>query len=355
MRGRVLSVQSHVVYGYVGNKAATFPLQLLAYDVDAINTVNYTNHAAYPITGGTKSSAAEINQLIAMLRQNELLKPHRLITGYTPTADPLSAIKDLATALKADIPDLIYLLDPVMGDSGSLYVSEDLVPVYRSMLPLATIITPNRFELEILSQIKITDLPSLRHALNVVHTQYNVPNIVLTSILLDSWLLPHLPPTLRPEELSPSTTSDPSHILCLTSQRNPSTDPNNSPISTIYARTVPLIPGYFSGVGDLFSALLLGYYQPSSPTPLQSAATHALSVTHAVLAFTYTRTLSLPKDEQYPTDDESDAKEPLRKARRARGRELALIQAQDLLRHGIAHPSVPEYPLELWSDFWSAA
>jgi pyridoxine kinase len=95
-----------------------------------------------------------------------LLSPRRLLTGYIPNAAALQVIKNLAHKLKSDNPYLIYLLDrkfletsppsifiynlntAVLGDSGKLYVSQDVIPMYKDMLSFATIITPNWFEVE---------------------------------------------------------------------------------------------------------------------------------------------------------------------------------------------------------------
>jgi len=359
-----LSIQSHVVHGYVGGKAAVFPLQLLGYDVDVVNTVNYSNHSGYGRIGGTKSTADDLNRIFDVMSQNELLRPDRLLTGYIPGAGPLSAVADLARKLKSQNPHLIYLLDPVMGDAGSLYVASDVIPVYRSMLPLASIITPNWFEVETLTQVPIVDFPSLKRALEILHIDYQVPNVVISSIPLYPWLLPILP-----SAIIPSDSSTP-HLLCVSSQVTG--DKNSDHISAVSAACVPQIPGYFSGVGDLFSALLLGHYNPKIPhenavaqndgsaltndhslgakDPLRSATSFALSVTHAILSFTHARTLSLPDDERPPTDDELDAAEPLRLTRRMRGRELALVQARHLITD---KDSVPRYEVHPWTDFWS--
>ncbi|KAF8623154.1 hypothetical protein AX17_007542 [Amanita inopinata Kibby_2008] len=369
---RVLSIQSHVAYGYVGGKAAVFPLQLLGYDVDVVNTVNYSNHAGYGRAGGWNASVQELKNIFEAMKMNELLRPECLLTGYIPGADPLTVIAQLARQLKSENPDLIYLLDPVLGDSGRLYVTSDVVPVYRAMLPLATIITPNWFEVETLTQIPLVDFPSLQRALKILHIQFNVPNVVISSIPLHSWLFSLLPVSIRPPRDLPH-----SYLLCLASHRSlppptattsadvlphPSPDDIDNSISTVSAQTVPLITGYFSGVGDLFSALLLGHFHPLSSHPsssfpnpnsnglnaLASATSHALSITHAILAFTQARTLSLPPPDRTSTDDEADASEPLRRTRRMRGRELALIQAQ----HLIDKDNVPPHTLVPWTDFW---
>ncbi|KAF8159288.1 Ribokinase-like protein [Crassisporium funariophilum] len=366
---RVLSIQSHVVFGYVGGKAAVFPLQCLGYDVDVVNTVNFSNHAGYGRSGGSKTTAKEMEAIFESMEGNELMMPTRLLTGYIPGAEALSAVEKLVKRLKETKDELIYLLDPVMGDAGRLYVAPDVIPVYQRMLPLATIITPNWFEVEILTNTKLTDLPSLQRALRILHTEHRVPNVVISSIPLKPWLAALLPPSISllhsrtttsgaapptPSPSEPSSSSrnsecgevpvladdDTSYLLCLCSSASVSTDATETP-STVHVQIVPLIPGYFSGVGDLFSALLLAHYPAQSPrsssrsttTAALPAATHlSLQKTHAILRLTHAHTLTLPACDRQPSDDELDAEEPLRKTRRMRGRELRLVQGQDILR-----------------------
>ncbi|EGN96899.1 hypothetical protein SERLA73DRAFT_111680 [Serpula lacrymans var. lacrymans S7.3] len=347
---RILSIQSHVAFGYVGGKAAVFPLQCLGYDVDAVNTVNFSNHAGYGRFGGSKTTADELSAMFESMEQNGLLLPSRLLTGYIPEAKALTAVSELATKLKRDSPDIIYLLDPVIGDSGRMYVSSDVVPVYRSMLPLASVITPNWFEVEVLTGVELHDLPSLQRALRILHQDYHVPHVVISSIPLKQWLLDVLPPNIKP---SPSATEDSEFLLCISS----SADGNGSQnLSTVHARSVPLIPGYFSGVGDLFSALLLGHFHPKQDPPsphdttLSYAASSALTKTHSILQITHEYALLLPEDERTPTDEEKDKAEPVRKFRRMRGRELRLIQGQDILRSTAIDELKQMKP---WVDFWS--
>jgi len=235
-----------------------------------------------------------------------------------------------------------------MGDSGELYVSPDVVPVYREMLRLATIITPNWFEVELLTEVKLENMASLHRALEILHGQYEVPHVVISSIPLASWLSSCLPPSVQP-------TSDDPHLLCITSSR-PTTAASSS--STIYVQSVPLIPGYFSGVGDLFSALVLAHFRPqgkltnASTTPLSEAASQALTKTHAILQITHGLSLALPEAERERSDDELDEKVPLRRARRTRGRELALIRGQDVIRgNGIRQFR----SMVAWEGFWNKA
>ncbi|PPQ70846.1 hypothetical protein CVT24_001053 [Panaeolus cyanescens] len=359
---RILSIQSHVVFGYVGGKAAVFPLQLLGYDVDVVNTVNFSNHSGYGRSGGSKTTAEELNAMFEIMENNELLVPTRLLTGYIPGSEALRAVEKLAIKLKHTRPSMIYLLDPVMGDAGRLYVAPDVVPVYREMLPLATIITPNWYEAELLSQVELKDMASLRRALSILHQQYHVPNVVISSIPLTPWLVNALPKAIRPENFDSSK-----YLLCISSSTSAQalshthllahSPENGAAMSTVHAQCVPLIPGYFSGVGDLFSALLLGHFHPTdtpdnlNATTLSSAVSQALTKTHAVLLLTQGQAQNLPEEERLPTDDELDKSIPLRKTRRARGRELALVRGQDLIRgHGITH--VRE--MMLWEGFWNS-
>ncbi|KAK7031489.1 phos-pyr-kin domain-containing protein [Favolaschia claudopus] len=345
---RVLSIQSHVVFGYVGGKAAVFPLQCLGYDVDVVNTVNFSNHSGYGRFGGTRTTATELSEIFQGLERNELLLPDRLLTGYIPGAEGLQVVADLVTKLKSERPNLIYLLDPVMGDAGRLYVAPDVIPVYRRMLPLSTIITPNWFEVETLTDVKLTDIPSLRRAFHILHQQYGVPNVVISSIPLAPWLRSKLPASI----ISTLNDDPADYLLCISSSASTNaTDTANLLESAVHAQIVPLLPGYFSGVGDLFSALLLAHFNPKDAEGVSRAASQALSKTHAMLQLTHTHAETLPEDERTQTDDEKDGLDPLRKVKRMRGRELRLVQGQDILRGTELKEFREMVP---WTGFWEA-
>ncbi|KAI9507672.1 Ribokinase-like protein [Russula earlei] len=383
-RGRVLSIQSHVAYGYVGGKAATFPLQLLGYDVDGVNTVEFSNHSGYHRVGGTKATAEELERMFSVMEQNGLLRPKRVLTGFIFGAEALAVVAHTVSRLLRHDPQIVYLLDPVIGDAGSLYVSPDVIPVYRSLLPKASVITPNWFEVEVLTETKIEDAASLREALTILHETHSVPNVVISSIPMEQWLRDMTPPHIR----SAVRDSERS-LLCLASVRRtadrgggsaPSRSPAPAP-STVHAACVPFIPGYFSGVGDLFSALVLGHYRTSpsgSASPPNGAVDHtvadsdgdddddddddgrvspslphavslALTKTHAILRLTERYAYTLPPDERTATDDELDRKNPERRVRRMRGRELRLVQGRKILS-GEATGELRL--LREWEDFW---
>ncbi|KAH9893572.1 Ribokinase-like protein [Cubamyces lactineus] len=354
-KGRILSIQSHVAYGYVGGKAAVFPLQCLGYDVDVRLLVEIAQPTSgYGRFGGPRATAAELEQIIGVMEQNGLLQQDRLLTGYIPGAEATAAVTALAKKLRERNPELIYLLDPVLGDSGRLYVAPEVVPIYQAALPLATIITPNWFEVEVLTGIKITDAASLRRALQTLHETYRVPNVVISSIPLRPWLTELLPPNLRP----PADAADADYLACIASSRANGTS-SAIDSTAVYAKTFPCLPGYFSGVGDLFSALVLAHFDASGESegraegesPLSHAASQAVSKTHAILLLTHEAALELPEDERQATDEELDAREPMRKIKRMRGRELRLIQGQDIIR---GTQPIEYRQLERWGDFWAA-
>lgn len=195
--------------------------------------------------------------------------------------------------------------------------------------------------------MQLVDIRSLGQSLKILHETYHVPNVVISSIPLKQWLIDALPAHMRP--------TDNDYLLCICSSTVDLKGVEG--LSTVHAQYVPLIPGYFSGVGDLFSALLLGHFETNSCLPsdgethLSYATSMALTKTHAVLESTYQYTLTLPEDERQLTDAEKDAADPVRKLRRMRGRELRLVQAegQQIIR---SVDDINIRRMEPWIDFW---
>ena len=109
---RVLSVQSHVVSGYVGNKCAALPLQLLGFDVDAVMSCQLSNHTGYPSFRGKAFDGAHLDELVAGLAANGLVRHTHLLTGYIGTASMLEAVAGAARALRAANPELTYGAPP---------------------------------------------------------------------------------------------------------------------------------------------------------------------------------------------------------------------------------------------------
>jgi len=224
-----------------------------------------------------------------------------------------------------------------MGDAGKLYVSEDVIPAYREILSLATIITPNYFEVEVLTKIQIDSVQSLQNALRVLHLEYKVPHVVISSINLTGSFAESLPTWLRPNTSGKGGGESPPSgepLLCIASSKS-GEDPDRP--SVVHALHLPRIPGYFSGVGDLFSALVLAHFDrsttstESSQTTLSFAVSRACQTTHALLLRTHRYSMTLPAEDRTVSDEELDAKDPDRKVRRMKGRELRLVKERDLI------------------------
>jgi pyridoxine kinase len=180
-----------------------------------------------------------------------------------------------------------------------------------------------------------------------MHEKFHVANVVISSMPLHPCLLDSLPSQIRPLQ-----DVDQDFLVCLSSATS---GQQSSGPSTVHIAFIPLIPGYFSGVGDLFSALVLGHFQPSddvlvpSQTTLSLATSIALTKTHAVLSRTYSYSQSLPESERQYTDEEKDNDDPTRRYRRMKGRELRLVQCQDILRDAETGNKIR---MELWDNFW---
>ncbi|KAI8339332.1 Ribokinase-like protein [Chlamydoabsidia padenii] len=244
---RVLSIQSHMVSGYCGNKAATFPLQTLGYDVDILNTVQFSNHTGYSSWTGSRLSDSDVQELFDGMDKNGLMDQYtHVLTGYIGNFDILRTIEKKVKQLKVKSPHLIYVCDPVMGDGGHLYVAPEIVPLYRDVLSVADVITPNQFEAEVLSDMKITSLHTAKVALKQIH-DFGVDRIVITSLAL--------PRSNVPDSISLPSSDHHEQLYCMTSQRHPDGTLQQHLIS------FPTFEGYFTGTGDLFSALTVARLQ----------------------------------------------------------------------------------------------
>lgn len=110
------------------------------------------NHTGYKQWKGTRVSAQEITDLWNGLKQSYLDDYDMMLSGYVPGAAAVEAVGSIAKELKEKVRtkpgSFFWVLDPVMGDNGKLYVAEDVVPAYRSLIPYADLILPNQFEAE---------------------------------------------------------------------------------------------------------------------------------------------------------------------------------------------------------------
>jgi pyridoxine kinase len=147
----ILSIQSWVAYGHVGNAAAVFPLQRLGFEVWAINTVQFSNHTGYGAWRGRVFDAAHIRELVDGIAERGVLPEcDAVLSGYVGDAALGEAILGAVARVKAANPKAIYCCDPVIGDVGrGVFVRPGIPDFMRDRaLPVADILTPNHFELE---------------------------------------------------------------------------------------------------------------------------------------------------------------------------------------------------------------
>ena len=156
---RVLSIQSHVAYGHVGNSAAVFPLQRLGHEVWPVLTVNFSNHTGYGAWRGPLIAAEDVAAVITGIGERGAFEScDAVLSSYQGSPEIADVIVDAVAQVKAANPAATYTCDPVMGNATSgCFVNPAIPPKYRStVIPVADVLTPNQFELGF-----ITDRESL--------------------------------------------------------------------------------------------------------------------------------------------------------------------------------------------------
>jgi pyridoxine kinase len=167
----ILSIQSHVSYGHVGNSAAVFPLQRLGHEVWPVYTVNYSNHTGYGDWGGAPIAASEVTAIVhAMDQRGALAQVDVVLSGYQGGADIADAILATVARVKALNPNATYTCDPVMGNAKSGCFVNPAIPVLlrERVVPAADLVTPNQFELGYLADLPVSTLDQTLAAVDAV-------------------------------------------------------------------------------------------------------------------------------------------------------------------------------------------
>lgn len=246
----ILSIQSAVAYGHVGNGAAVLPLQRLGFEVWPVNTVHLGHHPGYGAFRGHVETPERLSTILdAVLERAPLASCAGLLVGYLGDA----AVADLAIAALKTIeparPDRVFLLDPVIGDDGpGVFVKPDVPVVIReTLLPRADIVTPNRFELAHLAGTEVTTLDQARQASRAL-LALGPKLVVATGLVFSDY----------PDE------------LCMLAEA----------LDQSWLIRTPRLAKPFSGTGDAFSALLLGHYLKAADlrTAFERAATAIFSL-----------------------------------------------------------------------------
>ena len=223
----ILTLQSQVVFGHVGNSAATFALQRVGCEAWAAPTVQLSNHPGYGQARGGPVEPSLIEALAAGLEAIGVLRDcDAVLTGYLPSPQTGEAALEVARRAKAS--GAIWLCDPVIGDEGRIYARPGVLELLRERAaPEADILTPNLFELETLTGVAISGLPDARNAMQAMRAQG--PGVVVcTSFDRDT----------------PAGALD---VLALDGKG-------------LWRVRAPRLDRRFEGAGDLFAALFLAAY-----------------------------------------------------------------------------------------------
>ncbi|MGO1119615.1 pyridoxal kinase PdxY [Rhodovibrionaceae bacterium A322] len=180
----ILSIQSHVAHGYVGNRPAVFALQRLGCEVWAVNTVQFSNHLGYENWAGDVMDADHLARVTqATLDHGEPRNCDAILSGFLGNHQVGESILTAVERVRKANPHALYLCDPVMGDVEEGFYASPQVREFmmNKAVPAADVVTPNLFELEHLSEVKIQ---SLDHALEGVERLLaQGPRVVLLSSL----------------------------------------------------------------------------------------------------------------------------------------------------------------------------
>jgi pyridoxine kinase len=183
----LLSIQSHVAYGHVGNAAAIFALQRIGVEVWPVHTVQFSNHTGYGRWRGRVFDGEAIGDVVQGMAELGVLGAcDGVISGYVGDPGIGRAILDAVARVRAANPAARYCCDPVIGDVGrGVFVREGVGEFMREQaVPAADIVTPNQFELEYLSGRSSTTMHQALGAIDAVHARG--PRVVLvTSVHTD--------------------------------------------------------------------------------------------------------------------------------------------------------------------------
>ena len=253
----ILSIQSTVAYGHVGNSAAAFPLQRLGIEVWPVITVHFSNHTGYGAWRGPVLPADDIAEVIEGIGERGALPGcDATLSGYMGDVSLGRVIVDAAARVKAANPGALYCCDPVMGDVGRGFFVRPGIPEFMrdAAVPAADIITPNQFELEYLTGHAVD---TLEHALTAADAARAMgPEIVLIT-------------SLQRDGAPPDTIE----LLAVSG-------------AGAWLVGTPLLPITVNGAGDMTAALFLAHYLKSgdAATALSRVAASVFAVMEATVA-----------------------------------------------------------------------
>lgn len=241
--------------------------QVLGFEVEAMNSVQLCCHTGYSVVKGQILGAADLEDLFDGLKQNGLHVDYsHILTGFVSSSSFMSALADTIRELKSANKKIQFVCDPVMGDEGKMYVPEDLLPLYRDRLILmADVLTPNQFEAELLTGLKIVDEESAIRAIDALHAKC-IPVVILTS-----------------SNLGPNVDK----LTMIASKEH------SDGAKERFKCEIDVLEAKFTGTGDLTAALLLAWLHKTDGDIEQSLA-KTMSSVQSVLMRTIAYALSSP-------------------------------------------------------------
>ncbi|GEP36198.1 pyridoxal kinase PdxY [Nocardioides szechwanensis] len=257
---QILSIQSSVAYGHVGNSAAVFPLQRLGHEVWPVITVHFSNHTGYGAWRGPLLAPDDVAEVIAGIGDRGVLgQVDAVLSGYQGDPAMGAVILDAVATVKAANPDAVYCCDPVMGDIGrGMFVRPGIPEFLRdTVVPAADIITPNHFELDFLAgttTVTTGTLDEVLAAVDAVRAQ-GPRDVLVTSVLHTG---------SAPDTLDVVAVSD----------------------EGAWAVTTPLLPITPNGCGDVTAALYLAHLRTtgSPAVALGRTTSSVFAILEATLA-----------------------------------------------------------------------
>jgi pyridoxine kinase len=229
---KILSIQSAVAYGHVGNSAAVFPLQRIGVEVMPVYTVNFSNHTGYGAWRGPLIAPDDVRQVILGIEDRGVFPDVDVVlSGYQGGVGIGDVIIDAVARVKAANPNALYACDPVMGNakSGCFVAPEIPILLRERVVPVADIITPNQFELGFLTGTDPSTLESTLESVDLARA------------------------------MGPS-------VILLTSFERPDRDPNTVEMLVVddqgaWTVRTPYLPFKANGSGDVTAALFTAHYQ----------------------------------------------------------------------------------------------
>jgi pyridoxine kinase len=233
-RVKILSIQSSVAYGHVGNSAAVFPLQRIGHEVWPVYTVHFSNHTGYGAWRGPLLAADDVRDVITGIEERgALAQVDAVLSGYQGGEEIGDVILDAVARVRKANPDATYTCDPVMGNARSGCFVHPAIPVLlrERVVPQADLITPNQFELGYLTGTEPTDLESTLASVDAARAM-GPTSVLVTSVE------------------RPDADADTLEMLAVT--------PGGA-----WLVATPRIPIKANGSGDVTAALFTGHYRSS--------------------------------------------------------------------------------------------